>query len=297
MELTAFHAVAGLVAGECSGLITSLIAMSLEKTASRTLLPHPFRSVENDGQTVCFHGGSTYHQPGDDSSFQQPGESSDPAKTAGIWLQCFGCPEYFWYPDRYDHVHHSVSQCTDQFLFRPFTSSCLGSPQCTQPRTDCANDKKSNPVRDCFLALFLRFCFWFSVTGWAKFCFTIRWPAIYLPALLAVSPAVCHQSAEQYPARTRQCPAGFICHTAGMHDQDLHDPVSRPTVRNRCISVGDAAVLCILLRLQTFFCLCLIPAAMIPHFLISLRQKKTPVSTDHSAGTGVSLSGLFYYKV
>lgn len=31
MELTAFHAVAGLVAGECSGLITSLIAMSLEK--------------------------------------------------------------------------------------------------------------------------------------------------------------------------------------------------------------------------------------------------------------------------
>lgn len=65
------------------------------KTASRTLLPHPFRSVENDGQTVCFHGGSAYHQPGDDSSFQQPGESSDPAKTSGIWLQCFGCPEYF----------------------------------------------------------------------------------------------------------------------------------------------------------------------------------------------------------
>ena len=39
-------------------------------------------------------------------------------------------------------------------------------------------------------------------------------------------------SAEQYPARTRQCPAGFICHTAGMHDQDLHDSVSRPTVRH-----------------------------------------------------------------
>ena len=130
------------------------------KTASQTLLPHPFRSVENDGQTVCFHGGSAYHQPGDDSSFQQPGESSDPAKTAGIWLQCFGCPEYFWYPDRYDHVHHSVSQCTDQFLFRPFTSSCLGSPQCTQPRTDCASDKKSNPVRT---ASWL--CFYDSVSG------------------------------------------------------------------------------------------------------------------------------------
>ena len=128
MELTAFHAVAGLVAGECSGLITSLIAMSLEKR-----LP---------------------------SSFQQPGEPSDPAKTSGIWLQCFGCPEYFWYPDRYDHVHHSVSQCTDQFLFRPFTSSCLGSPQCTQPRTDCANDKKSNPVRT---ASWL--CFYDSVSG------------------------------------------------------------------------------------------------------------------------------------
>lgn len=113
------------------------------KTAPRTLLPHPFRSVENDGQTVCFHGGSAYHQPGDDSSFQQPGESSDPAKTSGIWLQCFGCPEYFWYPDRYDHVHHSVSLCTDQFLFRPFTSGCLGSPQCTQPRTDCTSDKKA----------------------------------------------------------------------------------------------------------------------------------------------------------
>ena len=153
MELTAFHAVSGLVAGECSGLITSLIAMSLEKRL-------PGHSVENDGQTVCFHGGSAYHQPGDDSSFQQPGESSDPAKTSGIWLQCFGCPEYFWYPDRYDHVHHSVSQCTDQFLFRPFTSGCLGSPQCTQPRTDCANDKKSNPVRT---ASWL--CFYDSVSG------------------------------------------------------------------------------------------------------------------------------------
>ena len=45
------------------------------------------------------------------------------------------------------------------------------------------------------------------------------------------------------------------------------------------------------------FAYALFPCRMIPHFLISLRQKKTPVSTDHSAGTGVSLSGLFYYKV
>ena len=44
--------------------------------------------------------------------------------------------------------------------FRPFTSSCLGSPQCTQPRTDCANDKKSNPLRT---ASWL--CFYDSVSG------------------------------------------------------------------------------------------------------------------------------------
>ena len=69
MELTAFHAVAGLVAGECSGSYHQSDCHVFGKTASRTLLPHPFRSVENDGQTVCFHGGSTYHQPGDDSSF------------------------------------------------------------------------------------------------------------------------------------------------------------------------------------------------------------------------------------
>lgn len=84
MELTAFHAVAGLVAGECSGLITSLIAMSLENGFPDTPTT-PFPVSGNDGQTVCFHGGSAYHQPGDDSSFQQPGESSDPAK-----LQAFG---------------------------------------------------------------------------------------------------------------------------------------------------------------------------------------------------------------
>ena len=156
MELTAFHAVAGLVAGECSGLITSLIAMSLEKR----LPGHSYHTLSGQWKTMGKLFGSAYHQPGDDSSFQQPGESSDPAKTSGIWLQCFRCPEYFWYPDRYDHVHHSVSQCTDQFLFRPFTSGCLGSPQCTQPRTDCASDKKSNPVRT---ASWL--CFYDSVSG------------------------------------------------------------------------------------------------------------------------------------
>ena len=40
------------------------------------------------------------------------------------------------------------------------TSGCLGSPQCTQPRTDCASDKKSNPVRT---ASWL--CFYDSVSG------------------------------------------------------------------------------------------------------------------------------------
>ena len=178
MELTAFHAVAGLVAGECSGLITSLIAMSLEKR----LPGHSYHTLSGQWKTMGKLFASmavplTINRV-TTALFNSLENLLIPAKTAGIWLQCFGCPEYFWYPDRYDHVHHSVSQCTDQFLFRPFTSGCLGSPQCTQPRTDCANDKKSNPVRDCFLALFLRFCFWFSVSGWAKFCFTIRWPAI-----------------------------------------------------------------------------------------------------------------------
>ena len=48
MELTAFHAVAGLVAGECSGLITSLIAMSLEKR----LPGHSYRTLSGQWKTM-----------------------------------------------------------------------------------------------------------------------------------------------------------------------------------------------------------------------------------------------------
>ena len=52
-----------------------------------------------------------------------------------------------------------------------------------------------------------------------------------------------------------------------------------------------------LLRLQTFFCLCLIPVPDDSSLFDLPQAEKTPVSTDHSAGTGVSLSRLFYYKV
>lgn len=48
MELTAFHAVAGLVAGECSGLITSLIAMSLEKR----LPGHSYHTLSGQWKTM-----------------------------------------------------------------------------------------------------------------------------------------------------------------------------------------------------------------------------------------------------
>lgn len=147
------------------------------KTASRTLLPHPFRSVENDGQTVFFHGGSAYHQPGDDSSFQQPGESSDPAKTSGIWLQCFRCPEYFGILTGMTMsiiLFPSVLTNSFSVLLLPAVSEAHSAHNHAQ----IARAIKKQSCTDCFLALFLRFCFWFSVTGWAKFCFTIRWPAI-----------------------------------------------------------------------------------------------------------------------
>ena len=48
MELTAFHAVAGLVTGECSGLITSLIAMSLEKR----LPGHSYHTLSGQWKTM-----------------------------------------------------------------------------------------------------------------------------------------------------------------------------------------------------------------------------------------------------
>ena len=48
MELTAFHAVAGLVVGECSGLITSLIAMSLEKR----LPGHSYHTLSGQWKTM-----------------------------------------------------------------------------------------------------------------------------------------------------------------------------------------------------------------------------------------------------
>ena len=48
-----------------------------------------------------------------------------------------------------------------------------------------------------------------------------------------------------------------------------------------------------LLRLQTFFCLCLIPVPDDSSLFDLPQAEKTPVSTDHSAGTGVSLSRLF----
>ena len=52
-----------------------------------------------------------------------------------------------------------------------------------------------------------------------------------------------------------------------------------------------------LLRLQTFFCLFLIPVPDDSTLFDPPQAEKTPVSTDRSAGTGVSLSGLIYYKV
>ena len=66
------------------------------------------------------------------------------------------------------------------------------------PATHTAHDhahilcERSNPVRD-LLLVFALFCFWFSVTGSAKFCFTIRWPAILSASSPGRAPAVCHE--------------------------------------------------------------------------------------------------------
>mgnify|MGYP002247969614 CR=1 FL=1 len=85
----------GLVAGECSGLITSLIAMSLEKR----LPGHSYHTLSGQWKTMGKLFASmavplTINRV-TTALFKQPGESSDPAKTAGIWLQCFGCLSIF----------------------------------------------------------------------------------------------------------------------------------------------------------------------------------------------------------
>lgn len=177
MELTAFHAVAGLVAGECSGLITSLIAMSLEKR----LPGHSYHTLSGQWKTM----GKLF------------ASMAVPLTINRVTTALFNSLENLLIPQKLQAFGYSASDALSIFgILTGMTMSIILFPSVltnsfsvlllpavseahsAHNHAQIARTIKKQSCTDCFLALFLRFCFWFSVTGWAKFCFTIRWPAI-----------------------------------------------------------------------------------------------------------------------
>lgn len=177
MELTAFHAVAGLVAGECSGLITSLIAMSLEKR----LPGHSYHTLSGQWKTM----GKLFSS------------MAVPLTINRVTTALFNSLENLLIPQKLQAFGYSASDALSIFgILTGMTMSIILFPSVltnsfsvlllpavseahsAHNHAQIARAIKKQSCTDCFLALFLRFCFWFSVTGWAKFCFTIRWPAI-----------------------------------------------------------------------------------------------------------------------
>lgn len=274
MELTAFHAVAGLVAGECSGLITSLIAMSLEKR----LPGHSYHTLSGQWKTM----GKLFSS------------MAVPLTINRVTTALFNSLENLLIPQKLQAFGYSASDALSIFgiltgmtmsiiLFPSVLTnsfSVLLLPAVSEAHSAHNHAQIARAIKKAILyGLLLGFVFTilflifgdrmgevlFHNTLAGNFICQLSWlcPLLYVTSLLN---SILHGLGN---AR-----AGFVCHTAGMHDQDLHDSVSRPTVRNRCISVGDAAVLCICCDCRHSFAYALFPCRMIPHFLISLRQKK-----------------------
>lgn len=147
------------------------------KTASRTLLPHPFRSVETMGKLFA--------------------SMAVPLTINRVTTALFNSLENLLIPQKLQAFGYSASDALSIFgILTGMTMSIILFPcvltnsfsvlllpavseaHSAHNHAQIARAIKKQSSTDCFLALLLRFCFWFSVTGWAMFCFTIRWPAI-----------------------------------------------------------------------------------------------------------------------
>lgn len=274
MELTAFHAVAGLVAGECSGLITSLIAMSLEKR----LPGHSYHTLSGQWKTM----GKLFSS------------MAVPLTINRVTTALFNSLENLLIPQKLQAFGYSASDALSIFgiltgmtmsiiLFPSVLTnsfSVLLLPAVSEAHSAHNHAQIARAIKKAILyGLLLGFVFTilflvfgdrmgevlFHNTLAGNFICQLSWlcPLLYVTSLLN---SILHGL-----GNARQV---LFVTLLGMHDQDLHDSVSRPTVRNRCISVGDAAVLCICCDCRHSFAYALFPCRMIPHFLISLRQKK-----------------------
>ena len=296
MELTAFHAVAGLVAGECSGLITSLIAMSLEKR----LPGHSYHTLSGQWKTM----GKLFSS------------MAVPLTINRVTTALFNSLENLLIPQKLQAFGYSASDALSIFgiltgmtmsiiLFPSVLTnsfSVLLLPAVSEAHSAHNHAQIARAIKKAILyGLLLGFVFTilflvfgdrmgevlFHNTLAGNFICQLSWlcPLLYVTSLL-----------------------NSILHGLGNARQVLFVTLLACMIRICMIlflvpQYGIDAYLwgcccpMYLLRLQTFFCLCLIPVPDDSSLFDLPQAEKTPVSTDHSAGTGVSLSGLFYYKV
>lgn len=296
MELTAFHAVAGLVAGECSGLITSLIAMSLEKR----LPGHSYHTLSGQWKTM----GKLF------------ASMAVPLTINRVTTALFNSLENLLIPQKLQAFGYSASDALSIFgiltgmtmsiiLFPSVLTnsfSVLLLPAVSEAHSAHNHAQIARAIKKAILyGLLLGFVFTilflvfgdrmgevlFHNTLAGNFICQLSWlcPLLYVTSLLN---SILHGlgNARQVLFVTLLACMIRICMILFLVPQYGIDAY----LWGMLLSYVFAAIADILL---------LMPYSRADDSsLFDLPQaEKTPVSTDHSAGTGVSLSRLFYYKV
>lgn len=296
MELTAFHAVAGLVAGECSGLITSLIAMSLEKR----LPGHSYHTLSGQWKTM----GKLFSS------------MAVPLTINRVTTALFNSLENLLIPQKLQAFGYSASDALSIFgiltgmtmsiiLFPSVLTnsfSVLLLPAVSEAHSAHNHAQIARAIKKAILyGLLLGFVFTilflvfgdrmgevlFHNTLAGNFICQLSWlcPLLYVTSLLN---SILHGlgNARQVLFVTLLACMIRICMILFLVPQYGIDAY----LWGMLLSYVFAAIADILL---------LMPYSRADDSsLFDLPQaEKTPVSTDHSAGTGVSLSRLFYYKV
>lgn len=296
MELTAFHAVAGLVVGECSGLITSLIAMSLEKR----LPGHSYHTLSGQWKTM----GKLF------------ASMAVPLTINRVTTALFNSLENLLIPQKLQAFGYSASDALSIFgiltgmtmsiiLFPSVLTnsfSVLLLPAVSEAHSAHNHAQIARAIKKAILyGLLLGFVFTilflvfgdrmgevlFHNTLAGNFICQLSWlcPLLYVTSLLN---SILHGlgNARQVLFVTLLACMIRICMILFLVPQYGIDAY----LWGMLLSYVFAAIADILL---------LMPYSRADDSsLFDLPQaEKTPVSTDHSAGTGVSLSGLFYYKV
>ena len=268
MELTAFHAVAGLVAGECSGLITSLIAMSLEKR----LPGHSYHTLSGQWKTM----GKLF------------ASMAVPLTINRVTTALFNSLENLLIPQKLQAFGYSASDALSIFgILTGMTMSIILFPSVLTNSFSVlllpAVSEAHSAHNHAQIARTIKKAILYGLL--LGFVFTI----LFLVFGDRMGEVLFHNTL----AGNFICQLSWLCpllYVTSLLNSILH-------------GLGNARQVLFVTLLACMIRICMI-LFLVPQYgidassLFDLPQaEKTPVSTDHSAGTGVSLSGLFYYKV